>query len=521
MKFFNTVGVIDPERHYFLPRRLDWKQLIELIERQYYFILHAPRQSGKTSAIIEFVRHLNQEGKYTALYLSTEPAHTAVNDEKETAHRILEEIRNQISNFFSDQTLIIEYIDALLCKKIQAGAVGQCLRFWAEQSAKPLVIFFDEFDGLMGDSLIGLLKQFRTGYTNRPKHFPQTICLVGVRDLRDYKIKTKLQEELGVLYSPFNIKAESIVLPNFSQEDVKALYLQHTKETGQEFTDEAMEYAFYLTQGQPWLVNALAYQACFRDVQDRSQKITKDVIEQAKDALIVRRDTHIDALIDRLQEPRVCTIIDAIINGQNIPMDFVRDDIQYVIDLGLIADRKKGFEIANPIYQEIIPRELTWVTQRTISQELEWYQRADKTIDMNKMLEAFTEFYRENSEVWLEKFLYKEAGPHLLLMAFLQRVINGGGRINREYALGRKRVDLLVLWPGLQPLQRIVIELKVFRDKKTETEGLVQTAGYMDSSAATEGHLVIFDSKSKKSWDEKIYHKIESVDCKVIHIWGM
>ena len=98
---------------------------------------------------------------------------------------------------------------------------------------------------------------------------------------------------------------------------------------------------------------------------------------------------------------------------------------------------------------------------------------------MHKLLEAFTQFYRENSDIWLEKFAYKEAGPHLLFMAFLQRIINGGGKIHREYALGRKRVDLLIEWilrKTLKQKQRIVIELKIKRGPKTMEEGLEQTA---------------------------------------------
>ena len=79
-KFFNTEGAINPEKHYFLPHRLNWKQLIGFIEKDYYFVLHAPRQSGKTTAIIEFVNHLNLDKKYNALYLSIESARTTVND---------------------------------------------------------------------------------------------------------------------------------------------------------------------------------------------------------------------------------------------------------------------------------------------------------------------------------------------------------------------------------------------------------------------------------------------------------
>ena len=84
--------------------------------------------------------------------------------------------------------------------------------------------------------------------------------------------------------------------------------------------------------------------------------------------------------------------------------------------------------------------------------------------------------YRENSEVWLERFAYKEAGPHLLLLAFLQRIINGGGKIHREYALGRRRVDIRIEWKT----QCFIIELKVKRKESDEAKGLEQIADYMD-----------------------------------------
>src|SRR5205085_3007690 len=131
--------------------------------------------------------------------------------------------------------------------------------------------------------------------------------------------------------------------------------------------------------------------------------------------------------------------------------------------------------------------ELNYIAQLTITTHpTSWYENKGGSLNMHKLLQAFTQFYRENSEIWLEKFDYKESGPHLLLMAFLQRVINGGGKIHREYALGRKRVDLLIEWSSFvkttadKPPQRIVIELKIRRSEKTIEEGLEQTAQYMD-----------------------------------------
>lgn len=252
------------------------------------------------------------------------------------------------------------------------------------------------------------------------------------------------EEEKGILLSPFNIVADSLFLRNFSLEQVWDLYGQHTQETGQCFTPEAIEYVYYLTQGQPWLTNALAYQVCFRNEIDRSKTITKDNIEVAKDQLILRNDTHISSLTERLNEPRVCNIIDAIISGLSGAVSLNPDDIQYVRDLGLV--KTDSWEIANPIYQQIIPRALTQVLQGLIKVDCSWYVDNSGKLNVIKLLESFTDFFRENAEGYRAKTPYLESYPHLLLMSYLQRVVNGGGMIHREYGVGRKRVDLLIEW---------------------------------------------------------------------------
>jgi len=534
MRFFNTAGPINPEWHYYVPHRLDENLFQQLIDQAKYFILHAPRQSGKTTAMRQFAQHLNNTGKYKALYFNVEPAQIARGDVEKGMKIILGELRGQAKIMYNHNDPLFEIIEKAL-KQLSGGSLKDVLQDWSSSSNQPIVLFIDEIDSLVGDTLISVLRQLRAGYNNRPNAFPQSVCLFGVRDVRDYRIWSNDEQSMVLGGSAFNIKAESLTLPNFSLDQVRMLYLQHSQEAGQQFTEEAIEYAFYLTQGQPWLVNALAYQACFVDVTDRSQLITKDTIERAKETLIKRCDTHIDVLIDRLQEPRVRTIIDAIISTQSDMITFLTDDVQYVRDLGLI--KQNTFEIANPIYQEIIPRALAQITQERIQESSLFYQNSDGSLNMNKLLEKFTDFYRENSATWLADFQYKESGPHLLLMAFLQRVINGvsaeasakgeGGTIHREYALDRKRVDLLLSWPAITTAiankthQRIVIELKVLRSNKALVEGLEQTAEYMDIANATEGHLIIFDRDLEKNWDEKIYHQVEQVGNKKITVWGL
>ncbi|OQX09775.1 MAG: hypothetical protein BWK80_46480, partial [Desulfobacteraceae bacterium IS3] len=202
---------------------------------------------------------------------------------------------------------------------------------------------------------------------------------------------------------------------------------------------------------------------------------------------------------------------------ENIP----QDDIQYLTDMGLIRRSVSGLEIANPIYREIIPRELTAVTQYNFEPlfQQSWYVLPDGRLDAGALLTAFQEFFRENSEIWLERFDYREAGPQLLLQAFLQRIINAGGRIDREYGLGRKRTDLMVIWKD----QKIVIELKILYKslKATISEGLKQTAEYMDRCGTDEGHLIIFDRRPGKKWSQKIFRRAQTYQGKKIVVWGM
>ena len=519
-KKFCTAGPVNPSRHYFITKRLNFAEVNTLIEDQEYFVLHAPRQSGKTTAIQEIARFINAQGIYNALYVNIESAQAARNQVEKALITIIEAIRHAIAKTFGDEEETLAYFDDIVSARIPVtlNSLQFALSYWATQSKKPIVLFIDEIDSLIGDSLLSALRQIRAGFTDRPKGFPQSICLIGLRDVRDYKVYS---EESGVRVStssPFNIKAKSILLPNFSEQEVFELYGQHATETGQIFDKAATEYAFYLTQGQPWLVNALGHEAAFVQVTDRGIPITKSVIEQAKDALIKRRDTHLDSLIDKLREEQVFPIIDAIIEGETDVLNFSHDSIQYVSDIGLI--KQERMEIANPIYQEIIPRELTVIVAKGLPEEFltrPGYVRQDGSLNISELLTAFQEFYRENSAIWLEKFDYKESGPHLLLMAFLQRIINGGGTMVREYALGRGRVDLLIRWQK----QRIVLELKVKRGIKTLTNGLEQTAKYMDSSQATEGYLLIFNRDATKSWQEKFHHEKHAYQNHAIHVWQM
>jgi hypothetical protein len=309
--------------------RLNLTEILQLIEQKKYFVLHAPRQTGKTTILLALRAYLNQAGQYRCLYFNVEVGQYAREDVDRAMQAILGELVSQARDFLADP--FPQTIWQLVLAEFGPGAAfNQILTRWAGQSSQPLVLLIDEVDSLVGDSLISLLRQLRAGYPKRPALFPQSVLLCGVRDVRDYRI----------------------------------------------------------------------------------------------------------------------------------------------------------------------------------------HSARDKAIQ---------EFFREHSEHWLERFEYKEAGPQLLLQAFLQRIVNGGGRVEREYGLGRRRTDLLVIWPWPGGVQKAVIELKILTGSlaRTLAEGLPQTWAYADRCGADEAHLVIFDRRPDRVWRQKIFHHTETYQDQPIQVWGV
>ena len=528
-KFFNTAGPVRDDLHYLIPfyERIDWDEVQQLIASEKYFLLHAPRQTGKTSTLLEMMHVLNTGKKYHVLYANIEGAQVSRNNIASGISTVCNIICDSASLYLHEERLMTWYFANKNLIEPE-NLLRSLLSFWAKISDRPTVLFLDEADALVGDTLISLLRQIRSGYTQRPDFFPQCIVLCGLRDIKDYRIH-RADGEIITGGSAFNIKAESLRLGNFIFDEVKALYMQHTKATGQEFASKILEEIWQDTNGQPWLVNALGHEMTWRNktARNRENPITLNQYWAARERLIQSRATHLDQLTDKLREPRVRQTISALLAGHDTGLLIPDDDLQYLEDLGLII-RRPQIRISNRIYREIIPVALTVSTQETIPEQQEWYLTADNHLDIHKLLTSFQQFFRENSDSWIERFDYKKAGSQLLMQAFLQRIINGGGRLNREYGLGRRRTDLAIEWPVDREkgysgkVQRVVIELKILYNslEKTIEEGLKQTIAYGDSFNADELHLVIFNRDPEISWDEKIWHVCREYHGKQVIIWG-
>ncbi|MDR1979621.1 MAG: ATP-binding protein, partial [Synergistaceae bacterium] len=415
-KFFNTAGPAQEDIHYTLDplRRIHYEEISFLIDQRKYFVLHAPRQTGKTTSLLAMVKKINDEGRYHCAYMNVESAQTARNDVEAGMRTILSSFSSASKRFLGIPQPV-GFVSSFIEEFSAHAVLIRMLEDFCQKLDRPLVLFIDEIDALIGDTLVSILRQLRDSHAKRPAEAPISVILCGVRDVRDYRIHMS-GGEIVTGGSCFNVKAKSLRLGDFFQEEIRELYEQHTAATGQVFEEGVYPKVWDLTRGQPWLVNALAYQATSEmpGGRDRNRPITLDTIEEAANLLILERATHLDQLADKLHEERVRRVIAPMAAGENWAKEAKpqSDDLQYVVDLGLIRNDGGNYVISNAIYREVLPRELSYVMQVGLTSRptQEWYVKPDGELDMAKLLREFQQFFRENIESWKEGYDYKEAG---------------------------------------------------------------------------------------------------------------
>ena len=217
-KYFNTAGPCLPGKHYLLPPVARLPEARTLVEKGGYFVLHAARQSGKTTILLELARELTASGQFAALYVSVEAGEANQDDflgaQELIISRMLsraesqlpEELRPPRPSGSSSQTLLGDFLSA-----------------WCQACPRPVVVLFDEIDALRGQSLIAVLRQLRDAFPLRPERAPWSVVLCGLRDVREYKAASGGDTSRLGTASPFNIKVESLTLSTFTEAEVAAL----------------------------------------------------------------------------------------------------------------------------------------------------------------------------------------------------------------------------------------------------------------------------------------------------------
>ncbi|MEO0770950.1 MAG: ATP-binding protein, partial [Cyanobacteria bacterium J06649_4] len=174
-RWFNTAGPCNPEDHYMLPATDRLPSIKTLIDRKGYFVIHAPRQTGKTTAMLTLARELTASGKYAALMVSAEVGSIYLKKPAAANATILHAWREAATFWLPEELHPPDWSTY--------ENVSRALSDWARQCSRPIVLFIDEIDALLDDALVSVLRQLRDGYPRRPKGFPQALALVGLRDV--------------------------------------------------------------------------------------------------------------------------------------------------------------------------------------------------------------------------------------------------------------------------------------------------------------------------------------------------
>ncbi|MDR1677875.1 MAG: ATP-binding protein, partial [Deltaproteobacteria bacterium] len=335
IKRFNTVGPCLPANHYMLPIRPRLSEIDKLIDGNFYFSFQAPPKSGKTTLLEALTGQINAQGQRYALLCSLMSLRGINHRRYESMSTVVEQINEGMLT--SQVDLIRQKADLYNTRPGMddpSRKVKRILNYLCEDLDKELVVFFDEADSLTGLPLITFLSQIRDGYNLRHlpgNRFPSSIALVGLHHVRDYTNNNYPHEERAHQVSPFYVNKRSLTLANFTESEIKELYQQHTEASAQVFEPSAVTRAWSWSEGQPRLVNALADQVISEDLNNNySVNITAGHIDQAAENLLLRQETHLDSLFERLKEPRVRRVMEPVLIGAPRWSDRVLDDdIQY------------------------------------------------------------------------------------------------------------------------------------------------------------------------------------------------
>ena len=106
-RFFNTAGPIVLEDHYYIDplNRFDLDEILSLIDQKKYFVLHAPRQTGKTSYLHALRDYLDKQGQYKSLHINIETAQAARENVREGIRTVIRVLSNELFIYLKDSFL--------------------------------------------------------------------------------------------------------------------------------------------------------------------------------------------------------------------------------------------------------------------------------------------------------------------------------------------------------------------------------------------------------------------------------
>jgi hypothetical protein len=480
---FNTAGPNDSARHTTISARSRVPALWDIVEQGRYFVLHAPRQLGKTTLLLDLAAEINREKSRVAAVVSLEPgaAFPGV-DAAELA--MLDSWRYDLAAYLPADVSVPRWPDAP-----PGNRIGAALSAFAQDCPRPLVLFLDGLDTLSREVRVSVIRQIRAGKSRRPRGFPSTIGFASLRDPRELDTAQE-PANASTPTSSISLEAEVITLPSFTREHVGEVCESLAEQLSQPVLQTAVDRVFDLTRGVPFFVSSLG-QRLFEMFELRKGPITAADVDKARDVLIERRGGVLDEAVDRMRDARFKSMLEQV--GSTALWDLSSAEARAAVDLGIIHEMPDGsVQFTNAIWRLVVTRQFPSAKSSMFTTDKPAWVRPDGRLDPEKLLETFLEFWRRHGDQIFAGATYGELSP-LVLTAFLNGIIKNGGIIEREYALGRGRMDVCIRQGG--SAVALVVKVRRERDADPAVEGLGQVDASLARHALEHGWLVIFDRR--------------------------
>lgn len=362
-------------------------------------------------------------------------------------------------------------------------------------SFKKIVLLIDEFDGIPQSVLSDFLYTLRQIYLSDEMQCPHSVGIVGVRSI------AQLDYDRSI--SPFNIQDE-FHLPNFSLEQVTALFSQYTQEVGQSFTPEVIASIHKQTAGQPFLVNRFAQILTEELDVPKTETLTIAHFAKAHAQLLEENNTNLTHLVTNLRRDRrfETLLMQITASEEGVPFNIRDERISELATYGVIVKGVDNLcEILNPIYLYCIIQTfkplINGLEHHYLSEDADSGFRDYLTpighIDIVSLLDNFRDFIgRAGFQILQVPNTPQELVGRYLLFAYLDQFVRiVRGVMHVEVQTGRGRLDILITLNQ----RKYIVETKVWRGQRYYASGKRQLAAYLKLEGVAKGYYIVFDHR--------------------------
>ncbi len=507
MRSFGTYGRVYPDQHYVVPRTVEIADFINRVKAGRYVVLFAPRQTGKTTFFRFAMDALTkQDPTYFPIQLDFQTMRAAA--PAVFYERLYYMLQRQIQSVFQKRggtpsEALLQFLENTtltdhFSMEVFFEEFGNLLDSDAHQGVsafKKVVLLIDEFDGIPQSVLSDFLYTLRQIYLSDEMQCPHSVGIVGVRSI------AQLDYDRSI--SPFNIQDE-FHLPNFSLEQVTALFSQYTQEVGQPFTPEVIVSIHKQTAGQPFLVNRFAQILTEELDVPKTETLTMAHFAKAHAQLLEENNTNLTHLVTNLRRDRhfAALLMQIMASEEGVPFNIRDERISELVTYGVIVKGVDNLcEILNPIYLYCIIQTfkplINGLEHQYLSEDTDSgfrdYLTPSGHIDIISLLDNFRDFIgRAGFQILQVPNTPQESVGRYLLFAYLDQFVRiVGGVMHVEVQTGRGRLDMLIT----HNQRKYIVETKVWRGQRYYASGKRQLAAYLKLEGVAEGYYIVFDHR--------------------------